>query len=55
MPITSIEQVTDTGTLHEYLLWVRTNCETGRRVRWTRSGASPKPASVWLNQEQRVG
>jgi hypothetical protein len=30
MPITSIEQVTDTGTLHEYLLWVRDQLRSGR-------------------------
>jgi hypothetical protein len=30
MPITSIEQVTDTGTLHDYLLWVRDQLRSGK-------------------------
>jgi hypothetical protein len=30
MPVTSIEQVTDTGTLHEYLLWVRGQLRSGK-------------------------
>jgi hypothetical protein len=30
MPITSIEQVTDTGTLHQYLLWVRDQLSNGK-------------------------
>jgi hypothetical protein len=30
MPITSIEQVTDTGALHEYLLWVRDQLRNGK-------------------------
>jgi hypothetical protein len=30
MPITSIEQVTDTGALHEYLLWVRDQMRNGK-------------------------
>jgi hypothetical protein len=30
MPITSIEQVTDTGTLHDYLLWVRDQLRNGK-------------------------
>jgi hypothetical protein len=30
MPITSIEQVTDTGTLHEYLVWVRDQLRNGK-------------------------
>ncbi len=30
MAITSIEQVTDTGTLHEYLLWVRDQLRSGK-------------------------
>jgi hypothetical protein len=30
MPITSIEQVTDTGHLHEYLLWVRGQLRSGK-------------------------
>jgi hypothetical protein len=30
MPITTIEQVTDTGTLHEYLLWVRDQLRSGK-------------------------
>jgi hypothetical protein len=30
MAITSIERVTDTGTLHEYLLWVRDQLRSGK-------------------------
>ena len=30
MPITSIEQVTDTGTLHGYLLWVQGQLRSGK-------------------------
>jgi hypothetical protein len=30
MPITAIEQVTDTGTLHQYLLWVRDQLRSGK-------------------------
>jgi hypothetical protein len=30
MPITSIEQVTDAGTLHDYLLWVQNQLRSGK-------------------------
>jgi hypothetical protein len=30
MPITAIEKVTDTGTLHEYLLWIRGELRSGK-------------------------
>jgi hypothetical protein len=30
MPITSIEQVTDTGTLHDYLLWIKDQLANGK-------------------------
>jgi hypothetical protein len=30
MAITAIEKVTDTGTLHEYLLWVRGQLRSGK-------------------------
>jgi hypothetical protein len=30
MAVTSIEQVTDTGKLHEYLLWIRDQMKSGK-------------------------